>query len=71
MRRSLPLALVFALYGCAAGKSNLAADCKAAVHQTATSFSEAANDAPLDPTRTFGPSQVIMIHPPETAVACR
>lgn len=69
MRRSFPLVIALGALGCATAKPAATADCRRTTR--ITSYSTAANDLPLDPTATFGPSAVILVHPDPAAIACR
>jgi hypothetical protein len=60
MNRSLPIVVALALLGCAGAKTKPLAAC---TQQTAQL--DWADYAPIDVTRTYGPSQVIWVRPPE------
>lgn len=59
MNRSLPIVVALALLGCAGAKTKPLAACTQQPAQQ-----DSADYAPIDVTKTFGPSQVIWFRPP-------
>ncbi len=69
MRRSIPFVLALAaLCACATAKPLPTIDCNPQQKQL---YLEAVDLTTLDPSLTFGPSQVIIVHRQALALACR
>jgi outer membrane lipoprotein SlyB len=60
MNRSLPIVVALALLGCAGARTKPVAACT----QQQASQQDSVDYAPIDVTRTYGPSQVIWFRPP-------
>jgi hypothetical protein len=68
MTRSLPIVVALALLGCATAKTRPLAECtQKAAQQAAADY---AQFAPLDVTKTFGPSQVVYFRAPAQPNNC-
>lgn len=68
MNRSLPIVIALALIGCAAAKPKPLAQCtQKTLHPAGIDVPQY---APLDETKTFGPSQIVWFHPPERPNNC-